>query len=152
MKFANSKVFKKLKPAVFILAVGLVIQPGVFAADLADCLSPSISINSHQFQGTVSIGLKAQQENMLALPEPVAVKYDKSFLAEQYESLYSGEAEVMENLKILADQLKQTGGKLIFVNATSSGGGVAEILHYLVPLYRDLGVDAEWAIGHAAIA
>ena len=32
------------------------------------------------------------------------------------------------------------------VNSTKEGGGVAEILNRLIPLKRELGIDAEWEI------
>jgi trehalose synthase len=38
------------------------------------------------------------------------------------------------------------GRSMLHVNATSYGGGVAEILQNLVPLLRDAGVDAQWAV------
>jgi trehalose synthase len=34
--------------------------------------------------------------------------------------------------------------KIIMVNSTKTGGGVAEILHRLIPLIQDLGVDCTW--------
>lgn len=51
-------------------------------------------------------------------------------------------ASVIEDLKILAERLK---GKVIqHINSTSVGGGVAEILNRMVPLLKELGVDARW--------
>ena len=38
------------------------------------------------------------------------------------------------------------GKRVLHVSATSFGGGVAEILYTLVPLMRDVGLDAEWDI------
>ncbi|NNE10034.1 MAG: glycosyltransferase [Gemmatimonadetes bacterium] len=35
---------------------------------------------------------------------------------------------------------------MVHVNSTKSGGGVAEILHRLIPLLRDLGIDATWEV------
>jgi len=53
-------------------------------------------------------------------------------------------AEVINELKMLAQKLK---GKIIQnINSTSVGGGVAEILGRMVPLQRDLGVDARWDV------
>jgi trehalose synthase len=48
-------------------------------------------------------------------------------------------------------QLRQLGEKLrgvrvVHVNSTREGGGVAEILQWMVPLMRDLGIDAEWEV------
>jgi trehalose synthase len=38
------------------------------------------------------------------------------------------------------------GRSMLHINATAYGGGVAEILQNLVPLLRDAGVDAHWAV------
>jgi trehalose synthase len=38
------------------------------------------------------------------------------------------------------------GGVLWHVSSTASGGGVAEMLHILLPLYRSLGVRAGWMV------
>ncbi len=38
------------------------------------------------------------------------------------------------------------GARVLHINATSFGGGVAEILYTLVPLMRDAGLDAEWGV------
>ncbi|OGX29374.1 MAG: glycosyl transferase family 1 [Omnitrophica WOR_2 bacterium RIFCSPLOWO2_12_FULL_51_24] len=49
---------------------------------------------------------------------------------------------IIDDLKLLAERLK---GKVIQnINSTSVGGGVAEILHRIVPLLKELGVDARW--------
>jgi trehalose synthase len=52
--------------------------------------------------------------------------------------------EVIDHLKQLANPLK--GMKILHVNSTKEGGGVAEILNCLIPLKRELGIDAEWEI------
>ncbi|RLF12105.1 MAG: glycosyl transferase family 1 [Thermoprotei archaeon] len=61
---------------------------------------------------------------------------------EDYE-LVVGRDEVEEILE-LAERVR--GAKVIHVNATSYGGGVAEILKNLVPLARSVGVDARWQV------
>lgn len=38
------------------------------------------------------------------------------------------------------------GKRVLHVNSTATGGGVAEILGSEIPLLRDLGVDAEWHV------
>jgi trehalose synthase len=50
----------------------------------------------------------------------------------------------IEELKLLASGLQ---GKVIQnINSTFSGGGVAEILNRMIPLFEQLGVDARWNI------
>lgn len=49
---------------------------------------------------------------------------------------------VIEELRLLAERL--SGVVIQNVNSTAVGGGVAEILHRLLPLLRELGVDAHW--------
>jgi len=52
--------------------------------------------------------------------------------------------EYVDVLKEEAEDLK--GLKVIHVNSTSYGGGVAELLKGLVPLMRSLGLKAEWEV------
>ncbi len=42
------------------------------------------------------------------------------------------------------------GARILHVNSTAFGGGVAELLYTLVPLMRDLGLEADWRLmaGH----
>jgi trehalose synthase len=44
------------------------------------------------------------------------------------------------------DALPLIGARVLHVNATAYGGGVAEILGSLVPLMRDLGILADWKV------
>ncbi|MGC8839661.1 MAG: glycosyltransferase, partial [Anaerolineae bacterium] len=52
--------------------------------------------------------------------------------------------EMVEAVRTLAAPLR--GARVLHVNATAYGGGVAEILHWLVPLMRDVGLVAEWRV------
>jgi trehalose synthase len=52
--------------------------------------------------------------------------------------------DVMAEVEELAAGLK--GRRVLHVNATSFGGGVAEILYTLVPLTTDAGLEAEWRV------
>ncbi len=52
--------------------------------------------------------------------------------------------EIIEELRDLAKPLK--GLKVAHINATPYGGGVSELLRSLVPLEKNLGLDAEWRI------
>lgn len=52
--------------------------------------------------------------------------------------------QVMEELKLLSKNL--AGKKVIHVNSTSVGGGVAEILDRMVPLMNELGLETRWEV------
>ncbi len=41
---------------------------------------------------------------------------------------------------------KLNGKKFLHVNSTRAGGGVAEILQRMVPILRELGIDAQWEV------
>ncbi len=51
---------------------------------------------------------------------------------------------VIEELKLLAERL--SGVVIQNINSTAVGGGVAEILHQLIPLLRELNVNAHWDV------
>lgn len=52
--------------------------------------------------------------------------------------------DVVDHLRQLAEPLH--GMRVVHVNATRVGGGVAEILHKMVPLMQELGLEASWEI------
>ena len=52
--------------------------------------------------------------------------------------------EVVDEILVFAQPLN--GMRVVHVNATAFGGGVAEILMTLVPLMRDAGLEAEWQV------
>ncbi len=52
--------------------------------------------------------------------------------------------EDVEKLIELGKELK--GLKVAHVNATAYGGGVAELLNTIIPLMRDIGIDAWWEV------
>ncbi|MFQ5865771.1 MAG: glycosyltransferase [bacterium] len=52
--------------------------------------------------------------------------------------------ERFEEIQQLAKALK--GARVVHINSTAYGGGVAEILQALVPLMCDVGVQAEWQV------
>ena len=52
--------------------------------------------------------------------------------------------EVIDHLRLLAEPLK--GMKVVHVNSTREGGGVAEILNWLIPFKQELGLETQWEI------
>jgi trehalose synthase len=52
--------------------------------------------------------------------------------------------DVIEHLRQLARPLK--GMRFVHVNSTRVGGGVAEILHKMVPLFNELGINTTWEV------
>jgi len=63
-------------------------------------------------------------------------------MLEQYTEI-TGAAAIAQ-LRQLAAPL--AGSRVVHVNSTRSGGGVAEILNKLVPLMSELGIQVEWQI------
>src|SRR5215208_5284639 len=59
-----------------------------------------------------------------------------------YERLIPG--ALLREVQALAASLR--GCRVVHINATPQGGGVAEILHSLVPLLQSVGVDANWYV------
>ena len=51
---------------------------------------------------------------------------------------------LIDEIRTLAEPL--SGLRVLHLSATAFGGGVSEILYTLVPLMRDVGVDAEWQV------
>ena len=50
----------------------------------------------------------------------------------------------ISQLQQLAEHLQ--GAKVVHVNSTKEGGGVAEILNWLIPVMNELGLDASWEV------
>ena len=63
-------------------------------------------------------------------------------MLDQYEEFVG--RGTLDELRRLGHQLE--GRRIITVNSTAVGGGVAEILSRLVPLSRELGVDIRWGV------
>src|SRR5919198_3323487 len=51
---------------------------------------------------------------------------------------------LVEEIRELVEELQ--GLKVLHLSATAFGGGVSEILYTLIPLMRDVGIDAEWQV------
>ncbi len=61
---------------------------------------------------------------------------------EEYSLIVGG--NVIDELRLLAQRLQ---GKVIQnINSTAVGGGVAEILNRIIPLLKELGIDAHWDV------
>src|SRR5687768_10351611 len=54
-----------------------------------------------------------------------------------------GESAIDE-MKLTAQKLD--GKKIMNINSTAVGGGVAEILNRMIPLMRELGLSARWDV------
>lgn len=65
-------------------------------------------------------------------------------LLKSYEALLG--AEVIDGLYQVADALQ--GAKIVHVNSSKAGGGVAEILHAMLPLTNSLNIQADWEVIH----
>ncbi len=52
--------------------------------------------------------------------------------------------DLIEEIKTLAGPLE--GKRVLHVSATAFGGGVSEILYTILPLMRDVGLDAHWHV------
>jgi len=63
-------------------------------------------------------------------------------LLDRYEEVV-GPREI-QRLRQLAGRL--AGKRIVHVNSTRTGGGVAEILRWMVPLMQELGLDARWEV------
>ncbi|MFO7760172.1 MAG: glycosyltransferase [Thermodesulfobacteriota bacterium] len=63
-------------------------------------------------------------------------------LLDSYAEVAGG--DVIRHLQQLSEPLQ--GMKVVHVNSTRLGGGVAEILTKLVPLTRELNIDARWEV------
>ncbi len=53
-------------------------------------------------------------------------------------------ADALDQLRAAAEPI--SGARVLHLNSTAFGGGVAELLHTQLPLMSDLGLDATWAV------
>ena len=56
--------------------------------------------------------------------------------------------EAIERIRALAEPFR--GARVLHINATAYGGGVAELLATHVPLLQSLGIEAEWQVIHGS--
>ncbi|MBI4279272.1 MAG: glycosyl transferase family 1, partial [Armatimonadetes bacterium] len=68
------------------------------------------------------------------MPEPITL--------DEYRRVVP--AGTIDLLRRLADRVR--GRTLVHVNSTRVGGGVAEMLHRYVPLFRELGISTQWEV------
>jgi trehalose synthase len=73
--------------------------------------------------------------------DPMLAEALRNFVAE-YEAV-TGRA-IIHHLEQLAAPLR--GAKVVHVNSTREGGGVAEILQKLIPFKQALGIEARWEV------
>lgn len=59
---------------------------------------------------------------------------------------YRGIAEQGDIRAIEAMAAKLKGRTMLHVNSTAEGGGVAELLQRIVPLFKDLGINVRWEV------
>lgn len=52
--------------------------------------------------------------------------------------------EIIEKVRQLGKDMR--GAKILNINSTPFGGGVAELLYTLIPLMRDAGLNADWQV------
>ncbi len=63
-------------------------------------------------------------------------------MLERYAGVVGSHA--MDSLRVIAEMLG--GKKIVHVNSTKEGGGVAEILSSMIPLSKELGLDVAWEV------
>jgi len=68
---------------------------------------------------------------------PVLTSLERLIGPQRSDRLRKAAAEIQDRLR---------GGTLWHVNSTPTGGGVAEMLRTLLPLYDELGVRSRWAV------
>ena len=71
-------------------------------------------------------------------------------LLEKHLNDYAGtvDVDVIDRIRELAEPLR--GARILHLNATAYGGGVAELLATHVPLLRSLGIEADWQVMHGS--
>src|SRR5437762_13225015 len=52
--------------------------------------------------------------------------------------------QAVDELRLLGSHLQ--GRVMRHISSTAVGGGAAEILHRMVPYFRELGIDAKWDV------
>ncbi|WP_149402578.1 glycosyltransferase [Dictyobacter arantiisoli] len=91
-----------------------------------------------------TIQRRFDQDNLVNVP----LTPEREVVVSELVSLEDYRATVMPDQFELLEQFAQkfSGKRLVFINATPQGGGVALMRHALIRLLRLLGVDAHWHI------
>ena len=74
------------------------------------------------------------------MPEKVRIRRKRRL--SDYQGIVTD--TLMDEIVQLSEWLR--GARVVHINATAFGGGVAEILQSLVPLTSSVGVEAEWRV------
>lgn len=88
------------------------------------------------------------RNNVVASPKPTGAEPSLQVVDVGPDSL-AGYADIIgqeriDELQSLAAPLR--GARVAHINATAYGGGVSELLRSVVPLYRSLGIAADWLV------
>jgi len=67
---------------------------------------------------------------------------ERASLLDRYQPLIG----VRATERLLKKARRRNGLKVLHVNSTRQGGGVAEILSSHTPLMNDIGIEAEWLV------
>lgn len=135
--------------------IAVSLREGDFAPELAaklwlqEDIVPLIAKRYQQEEPTPEERVQAvrnqfDQEDLVNIPLTTnreVVVSDLVTLEDYQETVAPSDFEMV---KLLAE--KFVGKKLVFINATPQGGGVALMRHALIRLLRLLGVDAHWHI------
>ena len=93
--------------------------------------------------------MKRRNKTILPLPDGTVYSKRKNFLPLSSPPPLEAYAAIVgqEKMDRLQEAAKRVSGlKLLELNATAQGGGVAEMLHSYVPFLNSLGVETEWKI------
>ena len=108
---------------------------------------------------TTATGQQTAAETEESIPDRVRIREELSRAGREKMSVnsssplridsfleYNGKQHI-RNVRELAERLKKAGVKKGFsINATESGGGVAEMMPDIVALFRDAGMDMNWLV------
>ena len=95
---------------------------------------------SHRSDGSVPSDARRIQAGHHRVGRKVGVSMPVSLA--DYEDIVG--RDVLQELRVVADKVR--GQRIQNINSTSVGGGVAEILTRMVPLLRELGIEATWDV------